>query len=139
MSDYTLTDEDREWMDAPMGPYRAPRLTLRLRWRLAKLRAQVAFNRAFRPHLLWPDWLEGQDGEIVFVRGDLARDEAALWNHVEKQVGAAVVADARGWSGHSVDQVWMKPGPEQEHFDEDWHVIVPEGTPGALLYWRIEW
>jgi hypothetical protein len=75
-----------------------------------------------------PDFLSGDDGETVFVRGDLALSAPSARNQAFV-FGCNV-------QGMEVDLVEMLPVPE--HFTEldvDW-AVVREGTEGAVTYWR---
>lgn len=77
-----------------------------------------------------PEHLIGDDGEVVFVRRDLAAtlnaaEEAALGQGMNVHLWAA-------------DVVELLPVPE--HFveiDYEWAVVKP-GTPGAVAYWRFQ-
>ncbi len=77
---------------------------------------------------LSPDVLSGDDGEVVFVRSDVA----------DTIVGIKSYALEQGYNlyDREVDEVEMLPVPE--HFTEidyDWSVVKP-GTPGATSFYR---
>lgn len=75
-----------------------------------------------------PEVLAGDDGEVVFVRADLALSAT----HAR---GVALV-EGYNLSGRDVDVVEMLPVPE--HFTEidyEWAVVKP-GTPGATSFYR---
>lgn len=77
-----------------------------------------------------PEILEGQEGELVFVRADLALSAT--------HARGVALTDGYNLSGFEVDLIEMLPVPD--HFvgmDADWWPVRP-GTPDAVSYWRFQ-
>lgn len=77
-----------------------------------------------------PSSLLGDEGEVVFIRRDLAQTvtQARAWAMAHEGM------TLRGFD--DVDEVEMLPVPD--HFigiEYDW-AMVKTGTPGAVAYWR---
>lgn len=76
-----------------------------------------------------PDFLVGENGEVVFVPRDLTADT------VTRAYERALV-EGYNLAGMQVDEVVMLPVPEYfTGLDVEW-VTVREGTPGAVRFWR---
>lgn len=79
-----------------------------------------------------PDLMSGNDGEVVFIRHDLAATETAARAY-------ALEHDGQGLAGCVVDVIDMLPIPE--HFiniDAEWWIVKPD-TPDAVRYWRFQY
>jgi hypothetical protein len=127
------------------------RRRIRLRWLSLRWRVVSALDRRWRPERLHPDDLSGYDGEPpYFLRFDLAGSEADVVAYFRRSWGDEAVEATLEWLGEvDIDTVWMVPhvptcsdpdceSDDHEHHDEDesWYDVVPEGTAGAIRYWR---
>jgi hypothetical protein len=83
--------------------------------------------------LLRPDFLSGEDGEVVFVPRSFAATAT--------EARAVALREGFNVGGWGVDEVEMLPVPEHflgfGVFDADWAVVRP-GTPGAVAFWRFQ-
>jgi hypothetical protein len=80
-----------------------------------------------------PAIFSGDDGEVVFVRRDVAETVTAARAYALEHEGANL-------SHMEVDEVEMLEVPEhfiaiRRDLGHEWSVVRP-GTPGAVTYWR---
>lgn len=79
----------------------------------------------------YAEMLTGAEGEVVFVRRDLAQTETAARAY-------ALEHDGCNLTGYEVDEVEMLPVPDYFiGLDVEWATVRP-GTPAAVRFWRFQ-
>jgi len=81
-----------------------------------------------------PQYLDDEGGgERCYLRYDFALSEGEAKKRIENM--------GFDWDWRLLsecDVVWMRPSDHERH-GEDWYDEVPEGTDGAVRYWRFRW
>lgn len=131
-------------------------LPLRLTfWRLAvKHRVRRAWLGRTAPHKLYPETLYSSEGEPpYFVRADLASTPHEAAEYLARDSEMTVADFGRGMDPiEEMATVAMVERPCSVCRDPDcherevpcpeadaWYATVPDGTPGAVRYWRWSW